>query len=316
MKIDRLFSELVYLMNRDVVAAREMAEHFEVSIRTIQRDMDTLALAGIPLLSLRGAQGGYGIMEGYKLDRQLVNTHDLFFILTSLESISSTLSNKEMGKTLEKMKTLVRDYQQREIASQKEQFYIDFSSFSIGKNSKELFALIQKGIEMHFLIEFNYTDSNYKTTHRIIEPMAILFKWFSWYLYGFCCLRKDYRIFRLSRMQNVQLTNKHFARKDKDITQFLEEIDATSSQYSEDITLKFLPSAKTHVEDYLHGSRMENDSDGNIILHLQLPENEWLYSMILSYGDLVEVLAPTHLREIIREKSLKILKKYQDIKYI
>ena len=311
MKIDRLFSELVYLMNRDVVAAREMAEHFEVSTRTIQRDMETLGLAGIPLLSLRGAQGGYGIMDGYKLDRQLMNTHDLFFILTSLESISSTLSNKEMGMTLEKMKTLVRDYQQKEIASQKEQFYIDFSAFSIGKNSKELFALLQQGIETRFLIEFSYIDSNFKTTHRVIEPMTILFKWFSWYLYGFCCLRKDYRIFRLSRMQDVQLTDTHFTRKNKGLSQFLEETEATSSQYSEDIILKFHPSAKTHIEDYLQGSRMKNDSDGNIILHLQLPENEWLYSMILSYGDMVEVLAPAHLRETIREKSLNILKKYQ-----
>jgi predicted DNA-binding transcriptional regulator YafY len=297
-------------MNRDVVAAREMAEHFEVSTRTIQRDMETLALAGIPLLSLRGAQGGYGIMDGYKLDRQLVNTHDLFFILTSLESISSTLSNKEMGMTLEKMKTLVRDYQQKEIASRKEQFHIDFSAFSIGKNSKELFALLQRGIEMCFLIEFSYIDSNFKSTSRVIEPMAILFKWFSWYLYGFCCLRKDYRIFRLSRMQDVQITDTHFTRKNKGLARFLEEIEATSSHYSEDIVLKFHSSAETHIEDYLQGSKMNNDSDGNIILHLQMPENEWLYSMILSYGDMVEVLAPAHLREIIREKSLNILKKY------
>ena len=164
---------------------------------------------------------------------------------------------------------------------------------------------------MCFLIEFRYTDSNFKTTHRNIEPMAILFKWFSWYLYGFCRLRKDYRIFRLSRMQDVHLTDKHFSRKNKGLFQFLEEIETSSSQYSDDIVLKFHPSAQTHIEDYLHGSRMKNDSDGNIILHLLLPENEWLYSMILSYGDMVEVLAPAHLREIIREKSLNILKKYQ-----
>ena len=131
MKIDRLFSELVYLMNRDIVNAREMAEHFEVSVRTVQRDMDTLALAGIPILSLRGVQGGYGIMKEYKLDRQLVNSHDLFFILTSLESISTTLKNREMSTTLDKMKTLVRDYQHTEICSQKERLHIDFSAFSI-----------------------------------------------------------------------------------------------------------------------------------------------------------------------------------------
>ena len=181
MKIDRLFSELVYLMNRDVVTAREMADHFEVSMRTVQRDMDTLALAGIPLLALRGARGGYGIMKEYKLDRQLMNTHDLFFILTSLESISSTLSNKEMRTTLEKMKTLVRDYQQSEIASQKEQLHIDFSAFSIGKHSNELFSLLQKSIETRSLIEFSYINNQLEQTHRIVEPMTILFKWYKPY---------------------------------------------------------------------------------------------------------------------------------------
>ena len=316
MKIDRLFSELVYLMNREVVTAREMADHFEVSVRTIQRDMDTLALARIPLLSLRGAQGGYGIMKEYKLDRQLMNTHDLFFILTSLESISSTLSNKDMQTTLDKMKTLVRDYQQSEITSQKEQLYIDFSAFSIGKNSNELFSLLQKSIENKTLIEFAYTNNRLEQTNRTIEPMTILFKWFSWYLYGFCRLRDDYRLFRLSRMEDVRPVQKHFERRNKSVEQFMKEMDMKADQFATKIILRFHPSTKTYIEDYLKDGAMETDSDGYIILHLNMPENEWLYGMILSYGDNVEVLEPPHLKNIILEKSLQISRKYQTFKNI
>lgn len=316
MKIDRLFSQLVYLMNREVVNAREMADHFEVSTRTIQRDMDTLALAGIPLVSLRGARGGYGIMKEYKLDRQLMNTHDLFSILTSLESISSTLSNKAMRTTLDKMKTLVRDYQQGEIASQKERLYIDFSAFSIGKNSKELFSILQRGIEMGCLVEFGYTNSRLEQTFRVVEPMTILFRWFSWYLFGFCRLRNDYRLFRLSRMKDIQITQKHFDRRNISVGRFMEEMDKKAMQYALDITLRFHPTAKVSVEDYLKEGTMETDSNGHIILHLSMPENEWLYGMILSYGDMVEVLEPAHLRQTILEKSLNIVKKYQTPKNI
>jgi predicted DNA-binding transcriptional regulator YafY len=316
MKIDRLFSELVYLMNRDVVTAREMADHFEVSVRTVQRDMDTLALAGIPLLSLRGAQGGYGIMKEYKLDRQLMNTHDLFFILTSLESISSTLKNKDMHTTLDKMKTLVRDYQQTEISTQKEQLYIDFSAFSIGKNSNDLFSLLQKSIENRTLIEFGYTNNHLELTSRVVEPMTILFKWFSWYLYGFCRLRDDFRLFRLSRMEDVRTIQKPFPRRNKSVTQFMKEMDEKAVQYALDIKLRFHPSTKVYIEDYLKESATELDSKGYIILHLNMPENEWLYGMILSYGDMVEVLEPPHLKHIILEKSLQISRKYQTLKNI
>ncbi len=311
MKIDRLFSELVYLMNREVVSAREMAEHFEVSVRTVQRDMDTLGLAGIPILSLRGAQGGYGIMKEYKLDRQLINTHDLFFILTSLESISSALSNKDMGTTLEKMKTLVRDYQQGEINSQKERLHIDFSAFSIGKHSRELFSTLQKGIETSRLIEFVYTNNRFEQTLRTVEPMTVLFRWFSWYLYGFCRLRKDYRIFRLSRMRDVRLLEKRYERRNRGVEQFFKETDREADRHSLDITLKFHPSSRTYIEDYMKDGSMETDSNGDIILRLRMPENEWLYGMILSYGEMVEVLEPARLRDIIYKKSLQIAKKYQ-----
>ena len=144
MKIDRLLSTIIYLLNRELASAHELAEHFEVSIRTIQRDMDTLCSAGIPILSVQGAYGGYSIIEGYKLDRQLVDTDDLFFMITALESITASFKNRQMSLTLEKIKTLVRDYQQKEIEKRKDKFYFDFSELNIGKNSRSFFTCLTK----------------------------------------------------------------------------------------------------------------------------------------------------------------------------
>ena len=310
MKIDRLLSIIIYLLNRELVSARELAEHFEVSVRTIQRDMDTLACAGIPILSAQGPHGGFGIIESYKLDRQLVDTDDLFFILTALESISATLKNKQLSFTLEKIKTLVRDYQAKEIDRRKDELFIDFSALSIGKNRKELFYLLEEAIEKNRLVEFTYTNSRYQVSTRIVEPMTIVFKWFSWYLYGFCRLRNDYRLFRLSRMRDVALQQERFTRRSKSFADFSQR---TAPEYSlVELTLKFHPSLKVMVEDYFSGAKIESKEDGFVYVQISYPEDEWLYGLILSYGDKVEVVAPQYMRHIILRKSREIAKKYQN----
>ena len=311
MKIDRLLSVIMFLLNRDLVSARELAEHFEVSARTIQRDMDALCSAGIPIASVQGSHGGFGIIEGYKLDRQLINTNDLFFMLTSLESISTTLKNKQLTDTVEKIKALAGDFQIREIESQKDKLFIDFSSFSIGKHSGELFGLLEQAIDRNRLLIFNYTDSSFKVTEREIEPMTIVFKWFSWYLFGYCRLRDDYRLFRLSRMENIRMQDHGFERRDMTFQTYCEKHAAFSYQSFVNLTLKFHPSLKIQIEDYFRGSQLEQADDGSLIARIRMPEDDWILTMILGYGDKVEILEPARYRELIRKKCLEISKKYQ-----
>ena len=312
MKIDRLLSILIYLLNRDLVSARELADHFEVSLRTIQRDMDTLTFAGIPIRSVQGPKGGYGIMDRYKLDRQLVNTSDLFFILTALESIGSTFKNKEMQGTLEKIKTLVRDHQSTDIKKLRDQLYIDFGAFSIGKNSSELFYLLEESIEKQRLIAFTYTDSFSRDTRRTVEPMTIVFKWYSWYLFGFCRLRDDYRLFRLSRMQNVQSMRERFVRRDGTFEALSHISHAPDGREWIDAVFKFHGSMRLHVEDYFRNDKIDTTDDGSLRVKVRLLEDDWLHGMILSYGDRIEVLEPASLRQTILKKSQTILKKYLD----
>jgi predicted DNA-binding transcriptional regulator YafY len=311
MKIDRLLSIVFYLLNCDLVSASELSKHYEVSIRTIQRDMDTLTFAGIPILSVQGPSGGYGIMKSYKLDRQIVNTNDLFFILTTLESLSASFKNKQMGLTLEKIKSLIRDTQAKEIEKQKDKLFIDFSAFRIGKNSDALFSILEKSIENNQLIKFEYTDTNYKKTERLVEPMTIVFKWFAWYLFAFCRLRNDYRIFRLSRMENTTLEQTFFVRREMNFKEFSQQHHSNKDRPFVDLTLKFHPSLKVHVEDYFKYGDVKIQKDGYVILQINFPEDEWLYSMILGYGDHIEVLKPSRIRKIIQEKINKILKKYE-----
>jgi predicted DNA-binding transcriptional regulator YafY len=309
MKIERLLSIFIYLLNRDLVSARELAERFQVSLRTIQRDIDALSFAGIPIRSVQGPQGGYGIIESFTLDRQLIDTRDLFFILTALESFRATFKKEELGDTLEKVKTLVHDFQSREIARQREKLCIDFGAFSIGKNGSELFSLLEKGIDDGRLVEFTYTDNHFVRSQRRVEPMTIAFKWFSWYFFGYCRLREDFRLFRLSRMQDVRLLPERFTRREKSFRDFGEESLPPDSLI--EIVLKFEPQSKIMVEDYFSRATISEDPDGFLIVRDRFPKDEWLFSMLLSHGSLVEVLDPPEIRQELREKTLAIAKKYE-----
>jgi predicted DNA-binding transcriptional regulator YafY len=311
MKIDRLLSIIIYLLNRELVSARELATQFEVSIRTIQRDMETLCCSGIPIVSVQGAQGGFGIVEGYKLDRQLINTNDLFFILTALESISSTFKNQQIHATLEKIKSFVHDHQSKEIERSRDKLFIDFSAFSIGRNSTELFNLIEQGIEKQQLLQFSYTDSSFQMSERLVEPMTIVFKWFSWYLFAFCRLRNDFRLFRLSRMENISLTSQRFERRSRNLDEFSNNFYEDRRDAFVQLTLKFHPSLRIQIEDYFKDGQIQRDETGHLIVQLWLPDDEWLYSMILGYGERVEVLEPEHVRQNLLKKCLEIAHKYQ-----
>lgn len=306
MKIDRLLSIVMYLLNRELVSARELAEHYEVSARTIQRDMDALTFAGIPVLSVKGPHGGFGIMKGYKLDRQLINTGDLYFMLTALESIGTVYQNKDLSETLEKVQTLVRDFQKKEFDSRKDKLSIDFSDISISAHGNAVFQDLEKAIHENKLIQFAYTDSNYQKSERTIEPMTIVFKWFSWYLYGFCRKRNDYRLFRLSRIRNLKKLNQTFERRELPFETF---ISRSANMELVDITLLFDPELKVHVEDFFRQGRITEQANG-ILVETQFPVNEGFLNMILSYGDKVEVLAPEFFREKIRERCRNIAQKY------
>ena len=310
MKIDRLLSIVMYLLNREVVSARELAEHYEVSVRTIQRDMDALTFAGIPIMSVKGPHGGFGIMKSYKLDRQLISTNDLYFMLTSLESISVAFRNKEITETLEKVQTLARDYQKKEIDSRKDKLYIDFSDISIGAHGQAVFQDLEMAIDEQRLIEFCYTDSNYKPSQRVLEPMTIAFKWFSWYLFGFCHKRQDYRLFRLSRIRSLTVLKKKFERRDLTFDAFLSR---PGTMDLVNMKLKFDPSLRIQIEDYFRGCQIADLDDG-FTVEIQAPFSEGLFNMILGYGDKVEVLEPESMREALIERCGSISKIYRGLK--
>ncbi len=310
MKIDRLLGIIVYLLNRELVSASHLAETFDVSIRTIQRDMETIERAGIPVMAVQGPRGGYGIVEQFRLDRQIVTADDLFYIISSLGSISSSLTDKRITATVEKMKTLLTPLDQKGMAMRQEKLDIDFSTLGGKPGNQETLKIAERGIEESRLIRFAYTSNKLESTLRTVEPMTVVFRWRSWYLYGSCRTRADYRLFRISRIKDPELLPGRFRRREKSFETYQLDLERGGSLKMTDMVLSFDPAMKGLVEEYWEEAGILYQPDGRMVVSTRMPEDGWLYGMILSYGAYVTVLSPKSLREKVRSEAEKILRLY------
>jgi len=311
MRIDRLLSIIVYLLNRDLVSAKELAERYSVSTRTIQRDIDAISYAGIPIMTVQGPHGGYGIMDTYKMDRQLMSVDDLFYIVTALSGIVSSTNNKKMEATAEKMKSLIPKHDEALFEERHQKLYIDLSMLRGPTSRPDLFDTIERGIDQTQLLEISYTNGRLETSKRIIEPMTIVFKWRSWYLFAYCRLREDYRIFRLSRIHNPRLLDKTFSRRRESVEEYFLKSETWSTSNNVDLLLAFDKQMEPLVSEFFFGNEIEDDDQGRLLVRASMPEDGWIYGMILSYGSFVEVLEPERIRNIIRDESVKIKEKYE-----
>jgi predicted DNA-binding transcriptional regulator YafY len=309
MRIDRMLAITVILLNRDRISARELADKFEVSVRTIYRDIDAINLAGIPVVSYPGNDGGFGIMENYRIDRQLLTLNDMLTILTALKGINTGLEDREVDAAIEKISSLVPKEKADEVKLFFKQMVIDIAPYGRSEKYKEILKTIQRSIFNNHIIRIIYTNAKGERLERTIEPLTLIMKGNTWYLFAFCRKRNDFRIFRLSRIKSIEILDQTFVRKDVSHEKYINEND--EARKAALIVLKFSPEARVRVEDYFDEDQMEILENGDIIVRVAYPEDEWVYSFILGYGEHVEVLEPPHIKKIIFNKAKKILDYYK-----
>lgn len=311
MKLDRLLSIVIYLLNHDLVSARTLADRFEVTVRTIQRDMDAINLAGIPIVAVQGPAGGYSIMDNFKLDKRLLGTNDLFNIITALKGIASSLGDLRIDGTLQKIQGLVPQASGDPFEGRQEKLHIDFSALGGGPAWQESFRAVQTAVETGRLLRFDYTNNHLEQVARVVEPMTVVFQWRAWYLYAFCRLRQDYRIFRISKIRKATVLDEGFARRNFSFQEFSKQNDPARLKNPVKVSLRFSREMAPLAEEFHHDEDLERQPDGSVIAHTIFPEDNWLYGYILSYGPFVEVMQPEHLRKIIRDGAKKIAALYE-----
>ncbi|SHI44552.1 helix-turn-helix transcriptional regulator [Lutispora thermophila] len=309
MKLDRLISVLVILLRKEKVQAKELARIFEVSVRTILRDVETLNLAGVPIVTYQGANGGIGIAEGYRLDKSVLTQDDMAEIISTLRGLAKMLPNSRHEVLMEKFMNTLSTSQIEKVYSKANRLIIDHSPWGEDSSIKYNASLIYKAIEDAKEIRFKYINAKGEKTFRIVEPYSLILKSQKWYLYGWCSLRKSFRLFKLSRMRELMISDKSFLKRELPSKECPWEEQWENTDNLVSFQLAFEKEMEDVVIDYF-GYDYQYGDDGRILVNAVMPEDNWLYGFILSFRDQVEVISPIHIRTIIKEISEKIYKKY------
>ncbi|MDX8363230.1 YafY family protein [Cytobacillus sp. IB215316] len=309
MKIDRMLTIIVILLNRSRISAKELAEKFEVSVRTIYRDIESINMAGIPIISYSGNNGGFGIKENYKLNHQLLTLNNLCSILSALKGVNSTFEDVELESSIEKLRNIIPQDKIHHLDLHMEQFIIGMQPWAYTSKQKELVKNIRNAITQTQLITIIYRNYTNETSTRQIEPMSLIFKGYTWYLFGYCHLKTNFRVFRISRIIDLQVEDVLFKRREKS---YQEIEEASKKQVSlTSITLKFVPQVRSRVEDIFDKENIEILNTGELIVTAHFPEKEWYYGLIFSFGEHVEVLGPERVRQAVASRIKSMLEKYQ-----
>ena len=273
--------------------------------------MEVLQDTGIPIMTIQGPKGGYGIIDTYKIDKQILSPEDFFYIITALDSIGSSLPDRGIKSTLEKIKTLVPGKGSDFIYGRGKKLSLDFSMLGGGPRQQEVFKVVEEAVERDRLLSFTYTNNQLESAERTVEPMTIVFRYRSWYLFGYCRLRAGYRLFRISRIRDPKIQDRGFIRRKESFDEVFTDLTGLEGNAETlDLLLRFNPKMRSVVEDFYPPEAIEYKEDGFIHVRTKLPENGWLYGYILSYGAFVEVLEPERMRYIIKEAALNIGKIY------
>lgn len=299
MKIDRLIGIITILLQRDKVTAPELAERFEVSRRTITRDIENLCKAGIPIIAIPGYGGGISIDDRYKIDKTLFSKDELLTILAGVQGIDSVKLNSGKPSISEKLSL-----------SSEDMVSDSFLKIDLASHYKEAVSekinLIKTAILDHRLITFQYCNSNGET-NRYVEPYRVLFEWSDWYVFGFCRTRQDFRVFKLNRLYNMKICSDRFEPRKTPSEQDIFGNYFSNTPYK--LKAQFNKSVKYRlIEEYDENCFSVLDN-GNLFFESTFSSYDNMLEWVLSFGDKVQVIEPKKLKEDILKQAKNILKK-------
>ena len=295
----RLFRILYLLLEKGSTTAPELARLFEVSVRTIYRDIERLSMAGIPLYSVSGKAGGIFLMKDFVLDRTLVSEDEKLELLSSLQGIQA-LTDDRQDLLLEKLESIFQ-------VSIDPWIEVDLTDRRKREGQKELFDNIKQAILEKRRLVITYLGGSGQKTVRTVEPFKLVFKKRDWYLHAYCCLKEEWRFFKLSRIRNYDLPNEIVKQKN-----VLDLVDASEQEVNQiEVLLKFSPKLAFRVYEDFSEDEISLGKDGFYYVKTVLPEHESLYTYLLSYLDGVEILEPGHLKKEFLSRLEKIKKLYK-----
>ncbi len=301
MRIDRLVGILSILLQKDKVTAPELAEHFEVNRRTISRDIEELCKAGIPIVTTQGQGGGISIMDGYKMDRTLLTNKEMQDILAGLRSLDSVNGTRRYAQLMDKLSVGSSDFM-----TGNQSVLIDLSSWYQNALSAKI-EIIRNAIDSRMELEFYYYSPK-EESKRQIEPYYLIFKWSNWYVWGWCKAKRDFRLFKLNRMEEVGINGHAFEGRKCPLPD-LRDVNI----FPGGIEIKALikPEYKWKlVEEYGPNCYVEQ-TDGRLLFRSNYANKDYLIEWLLAFRDGVELVEPEEIRAEMRMLLESIRKVYE-----
>ncbi|MEA5085141.1 MAG: YafY family protein [Lachnospiraceae bacterium] len=296
MQINRLFEIVYLLLNKESVTAGEIAKQFEVSRRTIYRDVELLSSAGIPIYMTKGKGGGIALLPDFVLNKAVLTENEKSDILSALNAMDSI--------SLEKADTAVKKLSSLFGNADSDWVEVDFSGWTNAETEALTFAALKNAILQKVVVKFLY-HSGKGSLEREVEPLKLCFKGQGWYLYGYCRVRDDCRFFKLRRIKNLTVLTEEFKRQKPN------KILDGGKVFQDDfvtITLKFSKEMAYRVYDEFLNCELL--PDGSFKATLTMPRGEWVYHYLATFGEHCEILEPIDIRLQIKEKLQKTLSRY------
>lgn len=310
MKFDRLLGITMILMNKKRIRARELAAQFEVSVRTIYRDIETICAAGVPVITYAGRNGGFGLIEDYRRAGTLLTKDEILSSLVALNGLSKTIEDRTINNAIEKIKGLLPSEKLESLKNSQKELIMDLKPWWENDTENIKMKTVREAIKNNTLIEFIYTNNRGEVINRRIEPMSLVFKRYDWYLFGYCLLRKDYRFFKLSRIRELIITVEKFERRKKELSLSSVEKELDWKDEPVELVIRFDPKVRVMAEDVFGFDNLELNDDSSGIARVNWPEDSWVYSTLLGFGEHIEVLQPDSVRKEIIKRSKAIIDRY------
>ncbi len=307
MQIDQLFEFVYILIDKKQVTAKEMAERFGVSTRTVYRWIEALSVSGIPVYSLKGRGGGIAISEKFSMDNTVLSEEERLAIVSSVKALENLSGKSGTSITPERK---AADKLSRLVASDTNWLEVDFAPWSPeGSEVRNLFSVLRDSILKKRQISFDYFTGDGRSEKRIVHPWKLVFRGQAWYLLGWCTMRKSERFFKLTRMRNLVMTSKN-----ANVTrnQGIEE-SAQTSEYSApliQIKARITKEKISYLMDSFICSEIKPQKNGYVNVTFMAPDTPWLCEIFLSFGAQIKIVSPVKIKNTIAEMAEKITELY------
>lgn len=304
MKIDRILGIIIYLFNHDKVSAKTLAEKYDVSVRTIQRDMVNIASCGIPIYSDNGKNGGYSILSTYKLKNTNIKNDEQQMIIKALETLSTSYTNHTLDSIIEKYNSIIgKEGGQR--------IFWDFGVTKENQQVQNVNKTLEQAIIEKKYISFHYRNASGKESDLTVEPLAIHYKWYAWYLFAYRDEKEQYYTFKVARMKDVEILNKKSMTDHGDIEERMKESEQNYYKTCINIEVHFEEQESGLIQEYFPDCQIEKMMNGVCRTFIGVPAKERLWkALLLSFGDRVKVVAPEEYKRELIDTARNFLSNY------